>query len=496
MANEARNRGVPAGRLRTIVIAALVSVAASGGASNAAGPESRPNVLVIYSDDLGYGDLGSYGHPVVQTPALDRLAADGLRLTSYYAPSPLCSPSRASLLTGRIPNRTGIETWIPPGSDVQLQPQEITIAELLRSQGYATFMAGKWHLNGGQGQPGQLQPDAHGFDYWLALHGWPVPNNHNPTNFWRNGEPLGEVQGYTSQIVVDEAIGWLESRPADRPFFIYLPMIEPHATIANPPEFNALYARFTRGTPDPLVNGSAEPPDNLQARGPGEYWANITMMDTQLGRLLERIDELGLRENTFVFFASDNGPVTTDWRRWWEVNLYGSTGGLRGRKHELYEGGIRVPAIVRWPGHVRPESVTDVPAIGYDLLPTLAAVTGTPVPHDRAIDGVDLSPLFAGEPLHRQQPLYWEFDDEQGFRYALRDGDWKLLASEEFSKVRLFNLARDRFELFDRSAEQPAILQRMLATVRRIHADVEADPLRPHPDAADSDSAGRTVGSC
>jgi arylsulfatase A-like enzyme len=435
--------------------------------------------VLILADDLGYGDLGVYGHHVLKTPALDGLAREGLRLTSYYAPSPLCSPSRASLLTGRIHLRTGIESWIPPDSDVQLGPRELTVATLLKRAGYETFLAGKWHLNGGLEVAAHTQPRDHGFDEWLALHAWAIPHHRNPTNFFRNGKPVGEIPGYAAQIVVDEALSWLERRPRKGPFFIYMPFPEPHGTIASPDFFNALYSSFTTGKPDPMANEN-KVPDNLAARGPGEYYANVTHLDYQIGRFLEGLDRRGLRETTLVVFTSDNGPVTTDWRHWWEVNLYGSTGGLRGRKADLYEGGIRVPAIVRWPGRV-PAGVSDAPVSGTDLLPTLAAIVGFPVPTDRPIDGEDVSPLLRGEPFERRRPLYWEFDDDQGFYYALRDGRWKLLADRTLAKVRLYDLQADRFEVTDLAESRKDVVAALVRTVRATHASVAADPLRPRP---------------
>jgi arylsulfatase len=440
-----------------------------------AGP---PNVLLILADDLGYGDLGSYGHDTLKTPALDRLAREGLRFTSFYAGSALCSPSRAALLTGRTPFRAGIESWIPPDTDVQLGPRELTIATLLKGRGYQTFMAGKWHLNGGLDVARHTQPQDHGFDHWLALHAWAIPNHRNPTNFFRDGRPVGEMKGFAAQIVVDEALGFLGRRATDRPFFLYLPFVEPHGTIASPDWFNALYSAFTTGTPDPFPN-EGHAPANLAARGPGEYYANVSHLDFQIGRLLEGLDRLGLRDDTLVVFTSDNGPVTTDWRHWWEVNLYGSTAGLRGRKADLYDGGIRVPAIVRWPGHVAPGRVTDAPACVYDLLPTLATVVGFPVPSDRPIDGEDVSPLLRGERFERQRPLYWELDDDQGFHFALRDGDWKLIADRTLEKVRLYDLATDRFEVTDLAAAEPERVLTLLAKLRAIRASVEGDPLRP-----------------
>ena len=437
-----------------------------------------PNILLIVADDLGYGDLSAYGHRVLRTPSIDRLAGEGLRFTSYYAASPLCSPSRAAMMTGRTPFRTGIESWIPPAADVQLDRREVTIATLLAGRGYQTFLAGKWHLNGGLDEERHAQPDDHGFQHWLAFHGWAIPHHRNPTNFFRDGVAVGEVQGFAAQIVVDEAIRWLDRRQQGTPFFLYVAFAEPHSTIANPDRFNAMYAAYTDGVPDPMANADV-PPSNIAARGPGEYYANVAHLDEQTGRLIAHLDRLGLRDNTLVVFTSDNGPVTADWRRWYEVNLYGSTGNLRGRKGDLYDGGIRVPAIVRWPGRVRPGGVTDAPAIGYDLLPTLAAAAGVPVPADRFIDGENLVPVLTGQPFERRRPLYWEFDDTYGFHFAIRDGRWKLLADRAFGSVRLYDLASDRFEVVDRSAAEPAVVQRLLAQLRERRASVTADPLRP-----------------
>jgi arylsulfatase A-like enzyme len=463
--------------------ASLLTLAALAGthAAKAATPDQqRPNIVVIYVDDLGYGDLGSYGHHTIRTPHLDQLAREGMRFTDYYAPAPLCSPSRAGLLTGRTPFRSGIRSWIPEDTEVQLEQSEITLATLLKERGYETFLGGKWHLNGGLGVATQAQPEDHGFDRWLALHAFPIPHNRNPTNFFLDGEPMGEVEGYTAQITIDESIRWLESRDGEKPIFMYLAMVEPHSTHANPDEYNAMYSDFTRGKPEPIVNGLPQPPTELlEARGPGEYYAQITYMDAQIGRFLAALDARGLRESTIVVFASDNGPVTTEWRNWWEVNVYGSTGGLRGRKGDLYEGGIRVPAIIRWPGQIEAGTVSDAVVGGYDLLPTLASLAGFEVPNDRPIDGENFSVALRGGTFERQRPLYWEFDDVAGFHYALRDGDWKLLADERLERVRLYNLAEDRNEMLNRSGARPGVLAALLARLEEIAASVRADPLRP-----------------
>jgi arylsulfatase A-like enzyme len=460
------------------VVAALVAGAAHADAQPAHPTATPPNIVLIVADDLGYGDLASYGHKITRTPALDTLAKEGLRFTGYYAASALCSPSRASMMTGRAAYRTGVESWIPPNTNTQLQRGEITIATLLKQRGYRTVLSGKWHLNGGLDQKSHLQPNDHGFDHYLALHGWAIPHHENPTNFYRDGRPVGEMKGFAAQIVVDEALGWIEQRKKEVPFFLYLAFAEPHGTIASPASFNAQYAAFTDGTPDPMPNED-RPPSNMAVRGPGEYYANVAHMDHQVGRFLARLDQLGLRENTVIVFTSDNGPVTRDWRHWYELNLYGSAGDFRGRRNDLYEGGLRVPAIVRWPGRVPAGRVTDAPACGYDLLPTLARIAGAEVPRDRAIDGEDLGPLLQGKPFQRARPLFWEFDDFNGFAYAIRDGRWKLIANRGFTRVQLFDLQADPWEVVDRSGDAKAEAARLIAMVKQRHADIAADPLRP-----------------
>ncbi len=461
-------------------LAALLFLAA-GNVPFAQEPAKPPNILLIYTDDLGYGDLGVYGHHTIRTPNLDSLASQGLRLTSYYAPAPLCSPSRASLLTGRTHLRTGIETWIPPDTDVQLGSREITLARLLSERGYQTWMSGKWHLNGGLHRTDHLQPGDHGFDRWLALHAWPVPNNRNPVNFYLDGRPLGKQQGFSAGIAIDQALAWLERRDPGRPFFLYLATAEPHSPIASPDRFNRMYSHLTQGEPRPFDNPTSPdipPPTDLEARGPGEYYANVTYLDHEVGRLLARLEELGLGDETIVIFTSDNGPVTSDWRNWWEINLYGSTGGFRGRKGDLYEGGIRVPALIRWPDRVAPGTVSDAPVSGYDLLPTLAAIVGSSLPDDRPYDGEDVSALLYGGTFQRRRPLYWEFPDFNGFRYALRKGDWKLMADETLTEVRLYNLAVDRFEVQDFAGRRPDLLESMLVELKAVRDEVARDPVK------------------
>ena len=442
---------------------------------------ATPNVLLIYTDDLGYGDLGCYGHPVIETPNIDQLAQDGLRFTQHYAPSALCSPSRAALLTGRTPYRTGVESWIPEDTGIYLHKQETTIAELLKEKGYATAIIGKWHLNSDLGDPEEPQPSDHGFDYSYGNNAFQTPTNRNPDNLYRNGKALGVVEGFTSQLYADESITWLEQRKASKePFFLYLSMNEPHTPLENPDEFNNMYSDYNYGPIVPIPSGGPIPYDKLKANGPGEYYANITTMDHHVGRVLKAIDDLDYRDNTLVIFSSDNGPVTSDWINWWEANAYGSTGGYRGRKHGLYEGGLRVPAIVRYPGVVKPGTVSDTPTIGTDWFKTILAATSIPVPTDRILDGINLSPIFKDEEFFQDRSFFWALPTRWNKDFVYRQGNWKLILDRDHQPVELYELNADKLEFFNRINEEPKVLAQLLAGFSNTWTSIQNDPLRPN----------------
>jgi arylsulfatase A len=487
--------------LGTLAAAALIVLSAlplrvEGAEARAA----RPNVLVILCDDLGYGDLGCFGHPTIRTPNLDRLAAQGMRLTSYYAAAPVCSPSRAGLLTGRTPSRAGIYDWISQGHPMHLGRNEVTVATLLKRAGYATCHAGKWHLNGKFNSSEQPQPGDHGFDHWFSTQNNAAPSHENPTNFVRDGRRVGPRQGYSCQVVVDEAIDWLGSRGnPERPFFLDVCFHEPHENVAAPPDLVATYSRGSK-------------------RGQDIYDAAVTNMDAAVGRLLGALDAKGLAENTLVLFTSDNGPETLNrypeaWRS------HGSAGPLRGMKLDLHEGGIRVPAIIRWPGQTRPGQVVDEPVCGVDLLPTLCAIAGIAVPDDRPIDGASLLPVFEGKPVERRLPLFWHyFRGADGGKAALREGDWKLIAhwdgpelapgtglhpgdmatikGAKLTDFELYNLRDDPGETRDRAAQEPRRVADMAARLRARYAEVVAEgrvwdvPPAPAPKAKAAAKAG------
>ena len=435
-------------RLPAILLGLLAATAAFGAATRA------PNIVIFLADDLGWGDLGVQGHPVIKTPNLDAFAKQGARLTQCYAASAVCSPSRSTILTGRTPYRNGVFTWIPEGRDVHLRTSELALPRLLRERGYATCHVGKWHLNSHFNQPTQPQPGDHGYDWWLATQNNAAPSHENPTNFVRNGRPVGPVKGYSAPFIVDEAVTWLrEHRDPAKPFLLSVWTHEPHYPIKSDPAFKALYPDLA---------------DDIQR----EHHANVTQLDHAFGRLMRALDELKLTGETLVFFTSDNGPEGDGIRS----PGRGSTGGLRGRKRSVYEGGIRVPGLVRWPGRINPGSVSDEAVIGSDIFVTALRATGAPVPADRVIDGGDLLPALTGRPVERARPLYWRcVIAPEPLKTAMRIGDWKILADEGLTTFELYNLRRDRAEKTELSAQEPAKLAEMTAALRKLNAEIEAE---------------------
>ena len=449
----------------------------------------RSNLLLIIVDDLGYGDLASYGHPVIQSPHLDQLAAEGIRFTQYYAASALCSPSRAAILTGRHPYRTGIQSWIPANTGIYLRDEEITLAELLKAKGYATALIGKWHLNSELDSPKEPQPNDQGFDYFYGHNAFQTPTNKNPDNLFRNRNHLPVQQGFTADLYAKESINWLKRRDPNSPFFLMLSMAEPHTPIENPPSVNARYAEHTKGDIVPIPSGLASPPKALlKARGPGEYYANITYMDEAIGRLLRYLDEAQLRSDTLIVFMSDNGPVTDDWIHWYEVNAYGSTGGLRGRKHFLFEGGIRVPAIISQPGRLPEGVISTTVFTGTDWLATLGGLIGYELPHDRAIDSRDVSAHWLAHDRQESHPIHWALPTPNRLDYVIREGQMKLSLDHAHQPVALYDLGSDPLEMFNLVESLPRMTESLTAKHRAFIQDVENDPLRPR---SPQDAVGR-----
>jgi len=371
--------------------------------------KNRPNIVILLTDDMGYSDLGCYNSPNIKTPNLDKLASEGMRFTESYAGAPLCSPARAALLTGRIPARTAVYSFIPvdTGHPMHLRTTEITIASLLQQAGYETAHFGKWHLNSSMDPVwGQPDPNDHGFGYYFGVCGKQANLDtgkrldHN--NYWRNGFFVGQqFDGYPCEVTVNDAMDWLEtSRDKSKPFFMHVSFNEPHNPILEasdqPADIMAMY-------PPPIAETDAC------------YFATVTNLDRHIGRFLDKLDELHLRENTFVVFLSDNGPLR-DY----------SKQPLRGYKNECYEGGIRTPGIVRYPGYAKPGTLCNEPISFIDFAPTFCQMTGTKMPTDRPIDGTSFLPVFKGKRIYRKTPLFWYFYREFP-QAAMRQGNWVMI---------------------------------------------------------------------
>jgi arylsulfatase A len=383
----------------------------------------RPNIVFLLADDMGYADLGCFGSKVIQSPNLDRLAAQGMRLTHCYAASPNCSPARTGMLTGRSPYRVGMYDFAR-FKPLHIPLGEVTIAEMLQSAGYQTMFAGKWHCSGDFDSGKQPYPGDQGFDHWFAN----AKNfGKDPSGFKRNGQDVEQVQGWMSEIVVDEAIQWIGKRDTSNPFFTCLWFSEPHTPVLAAEEFQQLYR-----TQEALAAAKATPYGGEQVRRNPKwdklplYYGCVTMLDHHIGRLLKFLDKVGLAENTIVVFTSDNGPEHRT------ATCFGSPGDLRGAKGHIHDGGIRVPGIIRWPGKLEAGSTSSEPVNGTDWLPTLGAAAGAGMPgNGKVVDGANVLPaLQDGKPIDRARPMmWWLWHARGGYEVAMRDGDYKMLAT-------------------------------------------------------------------
>lgn len=399
------------------VVSLLLNVAKIEASDSAA---SKPNIVVVLCDDLGYGDLECYGHPHIKTPHLNNLANEGIRYTNFYSAAPVCSPSRVGLLTGRSPNRAGVYDFIPGNRNIYMRSSEVTVAQLLKKEGYATCMSGKWHCNGRFNSPKQPQPDSAGFDHWFGTQNNANPSHENPKNFVRNGEPAGDLEGFSCQLVVDEAVAWLKGQQvADpkQPFFMYVAFHEPHEPIASPKELVDHYS--------PMARNENE----------AQYFANVANVDVAVGRLMASLKELKVDSNTLVVFTSDNGPETL--KRYNRAkNSYGRATPLRGMKLWTTDAGFRVAGIMRWPERIKAGQVVHHPVSSLDFLPTFCELADTKPPTDLQLDGTSFLPALENKVPVRSKPLLWIFYNALNERrVAMRDGDWKVLAKLNIEKA-------------------------------------------------------------
>ncbi len=417
----------------------------------ARGADQRPNVVVILVDDLGYGDLTSYGAPDLRTPHIDRLIGSGLRFDRFYANAPVCSPTRAALLTGRYPDTVGVPGVIRTNADSSwgyLNPNATLLSQVLLEAGYDTAIVGKWHL----GLESPNLPQERGFrhvhaflgdmmdDYWTHLR-----QGHNYMRL--GGEPI-DPDGHATDLFTDWAIEYLRSRQgSDQPFFLYLAYNAPHTPIQPPPDW--------------LETVLKREPDITPERA--KLVALIEHLDDGIGRVMAALDSLALSQNTLLIFTSDNGG---------QLSVGARCGENRGGKQDLYEGGIRVPAGIVWPGHTKPGTTTQQMALSFDLFPTICEAAG--VAGTGPVDGQSLLPLIdGGEQTAVREPVFW-MRREGGVPYqgkdyhAVRQGAWKLVQNKPFERYQLYNLESDPLEADDQAEVEPAIYAR-LARALQIH---------------------------
>jgi arylsulfatase A len=418
---------------------------------NACEPSRRPNFIVILADDLGYGDVGCYGGKRIETPRLDALAEGGTRFTDFHASCPVCSPTRAGLLTGRYQQRAGIPGVISAAHhrDKGLDPSEITFARQLKAVGYATGVFGKWHL----GYDPRFNPDKHGFDRFRGYVSGNVDyishiDQTGVPDWWDNSTQITE-EGYTTELITRHSVRFMEEN-RDRPFCLYVAHEAPHYPYQVPGD-GPVRAVGQRG----VVHGR-------EGDVSAQYAEMIEVMDEGIGEIVDTVARLGLERDTFIFFFSDNGATPA-----------GSNAPFRGGKGSLWEGGHRVPAIAYWPGRISAGQVTDEPTISLDLFPTLLPLAGASVPDEHLVDGRDLSPLlFDGQGLGERR-LYWAY----GAQRAVREGDWKLLVSppgEEKGRM-LLNLRDDPGEQRDLSDAEPSRVEALREALADWERDVGVD---------------------
>jgi arylsulfatase A-like enzyme len=437
-------------------------------------PPPRPNIIFILADDLGYGDLGCYGQTKIKTPYIDKLAAEGIRFTSCYAGSTVCAPSRCALMTGL---HTGHGT-IRGNAGVALQPGDVTLAEILKSAGYNTCLIGKWGL-GDENTTGV--PQKQGFDefvgYLNQTHAHDYYTDHlwryHPGTGWDGREELpenraGQMGLYTPDLFALAANNFIrmnkpEARKTIRPFFLYFADIIPHAN-------NEEGKRSGNGLQVPTNAPYSQ-----------EAWpaveknkaAMITRLDNDVGNIMKLLKQLKMDENTILFFTSDNGPHKEGGA---DPEFFKSSGPLRGIKRDLYEGGIRVPMIVRWPGMIKPGQVSDQVWAFWDVLPTLAELVRAKTPE--LLDGISMLPAILGQPQTNQHAfLYWEFH-EHGSQQAVRMGDWKAVRLMPGEPLELYDLARDLGEKKNVAAEHPEVVAKIEAYLKTARTPSDKWPMR------------------
>jgi arylsulfatase A-like enzyme len=421
--------------------------------------------VFILADDLGYGDLGCFGQRKFSTPHIDRLAEEGTRFTQAYAGAAVCAPSRCCLMTGKHTGHARVRDNKGRSGRIPLQPDDITVAEVLKQAGYRTGAIGKWGL----GEAGTLGiPNAQGFDEWYGFLNQDHALDYYPRHLWENqheifppGNQGVKEKQYAQDLFTGRALEFLSANRSD-PFFLYLAYTLPHAS-----------SERGRDTGDGFVVPSYEPYENRDWPRPEKgFAAMVHMLDRDVGKVMARLKTLGIDGNTLVIFSSDNGPATDGGHT---PQFFNSNGGLRGQKGTLYEGGIRTPAVARWPGRIKAGRVGSEVWAFWDFLPTAAELAGVPAP--RGLDGISIAPALFGEAQPQHEYLYWE-SHGKAFRQAVRMGNWKGVRAGAGSPVELYDLAADPGETADVAGQQREVAAKIQGILSDAHTESEEFPVR------------------
>jgi arylsulfatase A-like enzyme len=415
--------------------------------ARAAGTATKPNVIFILADDLGYGDLGCFGQKKIKTPNLDRLAVEGMRFTQAYAGTTVCAPSRCALMTGQHTGHCYIRgnKELKPEGQEPMPADTFTVGHLMKKAGYVTGMIGKWGL----GKPDSAStPDKMGFDYFFGYNCQMKAHEYYPEYLWRNTNMVMlDGKTYSHDLMADDSLDFVKKNK-DKPFFLYLPFTIPHGKFQVPSQES--YAN-----------------EDWPAQ-----WKNIaamiTRMDKDIGRLMALLKELKIDDHTLVFFASDNGAG-------YQPKFFQSSGPLRGWKRDMYEGGLRSPSIARWPGKIKPGVVSEQVWAFWDLMPTLAELTGQKPPANT--DGVSILPALLTGKTFERPPIYFEFH-ERGFTQAARIGDWKAVRLGTQLPIELYDMKTDIAETRDVSAQHPGVVKRFEEYLKSARTDSELWPIR------------------
>lgn len=452
----------------------------------------QPNIIFILADDLGYGDVGVYGQQNFETPNLDRLAHGGMKFLQHYSGSTVCAPSRSALMTGQHTGHTFIRGNSERGFTLDkegqypLAPEEITIAEVLKKGGYATGAFGKWGL----GYPGsEGDPTKQGFDEFFGYNCQRVAHNYYPTHLWDNltKTPLKGNDGktktvYAPLIIHEKALSFIEKNKG-RPFFMYYPSVIPHAELAAPEKYMEKYRGKFMPEKEYIKKGNSSPnskvnPESINNYNVGGYnsqkeshaafAAMVSLLDEQVGQIIDKVDDLGIAENTLIIFSSDNGPHLEGGA---DPDYFGSNGPLRGYKRDLYEGGIRVPTLAYWPSQITPNSKSDHISAFWDFFPTAIEIAGLDY-NSSKIDGISFLPELKGENQKKHPYLYWEFL-EKGGRQAVRMNQWKAvrmnMSKNPDSPIELYNVHQDIGEQENLAVQYPEVLKEISRIMNKEH---------------------------